>query len=203
MVGMEDKRDSRRTNLLFFAAGFIVSALLFLIIMLIFPLAKLGDLNLAGGSTSFSSVPFASVPVTISALFSPDAEDDLLALINSATKSIDIEIYTFSSDEVVSALIKAKNRGVNVRVIMEKRIIGKQNEETFVALSAAGVKVRWASTEFKLTHSKFMVIDGTRVLVGSHNLSKNALRQNREASVIFTGPEVSEFIKVFEEDWVR
>lgn len=192
-TAQEQKTQGRQ--LLFFAAGFIVAALLFLILILVFPLAN----SLEGsGSTSF-----ASVPVTISALFSPDAEDDILALINSATKSIDIEIYTFSSDEIVSALIKAKNRGVAVRVIMEKRIAGKQNEETFAALSQAGIAVHWASEEFKLTHSKFMIIDGTKVLVGSHNLSKNALRVNREASVIFSGPEVSEFVRIFEEDWIR
>lgn len=188
------EQQTQSRHLLFFAAGVIVAALFFLISILIFP---------PGDLTGGSAASFASAPVTISALFSPDAEDDVLTLINSATKSIDIEIYTFSSDEVVAALINAKNRGVKVRVIIEKRIAGKQNEETFAALSGAGIEVRWASKDFTLTHSKFTIFDGVKVLVGSHNLSKNALRKNREASVIFTGPEVAEFARIFEEDWIR
>ncbi len=139
----------------------------------------------------------------ISPVFSPYAEDSIIEMIDSAEETIDIEMYVLTSRDVIDALKRAHGRGVGVRVILEKRVIGGDNSEAFDALSGYGINVRWASENFKLTHSKFMIIDGRLVLVGSHNFSNSALTLNREASVIIekSPATINSFKMVFEEDW--
>src|SRR5258708_582753 len=53
-------------------------------------------------------------------------------------------------------------------------------------------------------HTKGMIVDGKRVLIGSHNWSKPGVTLNRDASLIFDDTEVSEyFSRAFEIDWRR
>ncbi len=135
-------------------------------------------------------------------VFSPEDGQEIIYLIDSAQRSIDIEIYVFSSRDVVDALQRAKDRGVDVRIILEEDVMGGENGEMFRELDSKGFSVRYASKAYKLTHSKFMIIDGNSVLVGSHNLSNSALFKNREASVIIRDSDVSgEFEEAFEKDW--
>ncbi|MFH2106893.1 MAG: phospholipase D-like domain-containing protein [Candidatus Micrarchaeota archaeon] len=141
-------------------------------------------------------------PTSVVAVFSPGAQQTIVDLIDSAGQSAYVEMYVFSSDELISSLVSAKKRGVDVRVIMEKHVMSEENTRTFERLKSAGIEVRWASESFKLTHSKFIIIDKKTVLVGSHNWSRSALNFNREASVIISNlPLVSEFLKVFDSDW--
>lgn len=138
---------------------------------------------------------------TVETVFSPEAEEEVLSFIRSAEESIDIEVYTFSSEEVAELLIQKHNEGVEVRVLMESRFSGGNNVEMYSLLREAGIDVKWASRSYKLTHSKFIIIDDKRVFVGSHNLSDSALEENREASVIIEGDVVKDFILAFEYDW--
>lgn len=136
-------------------------------------------------------------------VFSPYAQNTIIGVIDGAEKTIDVEMYVLTSADIVEALKRAHDRGVKVRVILERNVIGGENSRSFEALKDYSIEVRWASGQFKLTHSKFMIVDGKLVLVGSHNFSNSALTLNREASVIVEkSPAVIEaFRQVFEEDW--
>ena len=141
-------------------------------------------------------------PPQISTVFSPEDGQQILNFINSAQKSIDIEVYTFSSRDVVDALMDAKSRGVVIKIILEKHVIGGENDQIYHELLAKGFNVKWASSTFKLTHAKFIIVDGQAVLVGSHNLSNSALFKNREASVIIRESKtLQSFIDIFDNDW--
>lgn len=134
-------------------------------------------------------------------VFSPEDGGYILSFISSAEKTIDVEMYLLSSDDAINVLLAAKDRGVQVRVILERDLEGTPNYKAYDRLSAAGIPVRWASDKYALSHSKFIIVDGKLVLVGSHNLSNNALEKNREASVILSGTAVGEFEGIFEDDW--
>ena len=157
----------------------------------------------AGLFFSFILAPVFS-PAVITPVFSPENGDEIIYLIDSAQQSIDIEMYVFTSDEILAALERASSRGVRARLILEKRVISDDNERIFNELLSHGIIARWASEEYKLTHAKFIIVDGKLLLVGSHNFSNSAMYKNREASVIISDQKtVKEFIKVFEEDWVK
>lgn len=141
-------------------------------------------------------------PSSIVSLFSPGSEQEVLDMINSARDEIQLEMYILSSDKVLDALVDAKLRGVNIRVILEKNVLSDENLNSYSTLQNAGIEVAWASENFKLTHSKFMIIDKRILLVGSHNFSRSALNFNREASVIIENNKVIEdFLSIFEHDW--
>jgi len=54
------------------------------------------------------------------------------------------------------------------------------------------------------THTKGMVVDGKRVLVGSHNWSSMGVTNNRDASLIFENDKLAGyFAEAFEIDWDR
>ncbi|MBI5228656.1 hypothetical protein HY991_00990 [Candidatus Micrarchaeota archaeon] len=136
------------------------------------------------------------------AIFSPPAERELVEALGSARESIDAELFEFSSLALKQALVKAAGKGVKVRVLLEPRV--DYNIQTASYLKAHGISVKWASREFAYTHSKFAVLDGKKLLVGSINWSRSALTKNREAEVLVESISLAKrFLQVFEDDWKK
>jgi phosphatidylserine/phosphatidylglycerophosphate/cardiolipin synthase-like enzyme len=139
---------------------------------------------------------------SVAPVFSPNADSVVLPFVESAEHSIDAELYQFSNPHLKAALSDAVRRGVRVRLIMESRV--ESNYETAAFLQEKGVLVKWGSLDYTNTHSKYCVVDGKKVLVGSTNWSNRAMESNREASVIVSDPATAKsFLKAFEEDWVK
>ena len=161
-------------------------------------------LGIVIGVIAFALLSQTLAPVSIQTIFSPENGDEIISFIDSAKQSLDIEMYVFTSDKILQALKRASDRGVQVRIILEKRVINSDNQKNYNELKVYGVNVKWASQEYALTHAKFMILDGKTMLVGSHNFSENAMYKNREASVIIQSANVvDDFRKVFEEDWIK
>lgn len=136
---------------------------------------------------------------TVVPIFSPDDSQVTFDLIRNAKYEIKLEVYEFSYKPLADDLINAREHGVSVKVILESSVY--QNNNMFNYLLNNGIAVNWASSKFHNTHSKFMVIDDAIVLVGSMNWSENALKKNREASVIIYSEEVSsKFERIFDMD---
>ena len=151
--------------------------------------------------TDTPTVACADCDAHVKFVFSPDAQDDVISFIDSSQKTIDIEMYVFTSEDIIVKLSDAMKRGVKVRVILEPRIDDARQKKTFALLQELGANVRWASMSYKLTHSKFVIVDGKKALVGSINFSKSALNDNRETAVEVESEKVSELVSVFEVDW--
>ncbi|MBI5223308.1 phospholipase D family protein [Candidatus Micrarchaeota archaeon] len=148
------------------------------------------------------SLSFVQANSSIRPVFSPDDGNQIIHEIDLAQHSIDIEMFVFTSKETIAAIEAAEARGVQVRLIIEKRDSGEGNEATAAELKKHGVDVKYASTTYKLTHAKFLIIDGKEIIVGSHNLSFSALNKNREASLIVIDQSITrQFESVFETDW--
>ncbi|VVC04835.1 Cardiolipin synthase [Candidatus Burarchaeum australiense] len=153
-------------------------------------------------SAAPSLSPSASTCPAITAIFSPGGQDEIVPLIGSASSSLDVEMYVFSYQLLADELISAQARGVSVRVLLEPALSGDNaNLKMAETLRDGGVDVRWADPS-RTNHAKFLIIDGKRVLVGSHNWSWHAMNTNREASVLVEdAATVSEFGRAFEQDW--
>lgn len=140
---------------------------------------------------------------SVETIFSPGVGEDYVSLVDGARESIEVQLFQFSYSPLVDALVEAKARGVRVRVILEPRLGSpNSNLKTMELLRAGGVDARWARLDFDKTHSKFAVVDGKKVVVGSNNWSYHAMELNREAAVIIVDERVArEFLEIFEEDW--
>jgi putative Ig domain-containing protein/phospholipase D-like protein len=115
-----------------------------------------------------------------------DSQSQLLALINGAQHSLDIEQEEFSDTTLVNAIVADENRGVTVRVVIEdpSDYTSELNE-----ITAAGGKVTgYSSSTGYYIHAKTVIADyGTstaKAFAGSENFSSNSLNDNRELGLI-------------------
>jgi phosphatidylserine/phosphatidylglycerophosphate/cardiolipin synthase-like enzyme len=155
-------------------------------------------MGLLGGLVLYHLISVFFFAPTIVSVFSPYEGHEIVDMIDKADSTIDIEVYAFTSRDIVEALERAKQRGVKIRIILETI-----NREMHDELLYKGFDVRYAPNAYKTTHSKIMIVDGKKLLVGSHNFSNSALYKNREASVIISDMKtVNEFIEAFEYDWL-
>lgn len=102
--------------------------------------------------------------------------------INRANSSVHVLIYSFTLDAVRNALIDAKNRGVDVKIVMERSNANEKGSE-YQNLKNAGVDIR-LDTNSGLMHDKVAIIDGHIILTGSYNYSAAASTSNNENLVV-------------------
>jgi phosphatidylserine/phosphatidylglycerophosphate/cardiolipin synthase-like enzyme len=88
--------------------------------------------------------------------------------------------------QLLNELIKAKERGVDVRVLLERSeynsSLNEQNEFTCVYLESNGIDVQFDSPTIT-THGKLVIIDNREAFIGSANWSKSAIEENNEVNV--------------------
>lgn len=125
--------------------------------------------------------------------------------IAAARCTIDLNIYMLTDDAVFEALIDARERGVEVRVILEQHPYGMfgDQQEAFERLQAGGIDVRWAPAEFRFSHAKYFVVDGDVAVIMNQNLTGAAFNSNREFGVVMTDQAyVAQAEAIFEADWL-
>lgn len=147
----------------------------------------------------------------VSVFVEPDAgEAPLLTAIKGATRSLWVEVYEMTDNTVIGALEDAANRGIDVRVILDPQPFGGVSSQKLVdTLSAAGVKAQAASSIYRYTHEKMLLVDGATLYILTANLSRaglggNSVTKNREYGVIETDArDVAEVQAIFQADWDR
>lgn len=106
----------------------------------------------------------------------------IVGTIDSAVKDIRVQAYSFTSSPIVHALVTAQERGVNVKVIMDKSAL-TQYQRTANYLANHKIPV-WIDKRPAIAHNKVMVIDQTQVITGSFNFTKAAQFNNAENLLI-------------------
>jgi phosphatidylserine/phosphatidylglycerophosphate/cardiolipin synthase-like enzyme len=130
-----------------------------------------------------------------------NARQKLVALIDSATSTLDIEVEEFSdlnSTGVVNAVAQTAHRGVNVRVVLANGSPTSTQTQAINEIKQDGAHVvitgpssSSGTSTNPYIHAKAAVVDCTsttcaRGFVGSENFSGGSLGYNRELGVIFT-----------------
>jgi cardiolipin synthase A/B len=146
-------------------------------------------------------------PATHSLLVLPDdTAKPIIGAIDGARKSVRLKMFLFSDPDLVKAVIRARKRGVDVRVMLNpaRRSGESENAPTRKTLTEAGIKVLDTNPAFDVTHEKSMVLDEDAALVQSLNWDTKNLTQTRDYAVITREPaEVAEVAACFEADWAR
>ena len=122
-----------------------------------------------------------------------DSQTQLVALINSATTSLNVENEEMSDTAIVSALEAAAKKGVTVTITMTNSDNDYASE--FDALTSAGAQVSTYTGETPIyIHAKAIVADAgqsdQKVYVGSENFSSASLTENRELGIITTNSAI-------------
>ena len=136
-----------------------------------------------------------------------------LTEINFAKVSIYLVMYLVSVNpnqpeaqpsQLLNALVKAKDRGVDVKVILDQNInfesdsldeavLTNKNQQSYEFLKRSGVPVFFDESQ-TFTHSKTLIIDNKTVLLGSTNWSKSALTRNHETNLLVRSEELAKNI---------
>src|SRR5262249_7914635 len=162
--------------------------------------------------------------IKVKPLLTPDNEggvfsEAVLGLIESAKTSLLFQIPYIGMapnpkdgrgfiDELIMALTKKLKTLKDARVILRSgRSAGKRfSAPTHAAwfFKSKGVDIENQLRVIDDHHTKGMIVDGQRVLVGSHNWSKPGVTLNRDASLLFDDEEVATYYtEAFEIDWAR
>jgi len=112
--------------------------------------------------------------------FSPNggAADFIIGFIDRTNDHLDIAVYAFTHDEIAQAVIRAKQRGVKIRVLTDKLQASNAYADDEL-LESYGIPVR-RDTRSGLMHHKFAISDGYAIGLGSFNWSVSADTRNME-----------------------
>ncbi len=119
----------------------------------------------------------------------------LLNQINSSKYSIDIALYGWDNvPEIYNALLKAKSRGVKIRIVYDTNSY-YPDTKTLIALAEASS----TDTPKILMHNKFMIFDNKSVITGSMNFAKTGLSGFNSNCVLFINSK--EIAQIFQEEF--
>ena len=154
-----------------------------------------------------------------------------LEMINAAERTLDLQYYIFRGDEsgvlLTDALLRAADRGVRVRVLVDEGESVPGDEQLFRLAGHAGIEVRvfnpWCyrghnkvvrGAEYLLRHSrldyrmhnKLFVADGSVGLLGGRNIGDQYFQIDPESQfadddVFAAGPITRDLSSEFDEFW--
>ncbi|MCE4224456.1 cardiolipin synthase [Methylobacterium sp. C25] len=149
-----------------------------------------------------------------------EAYPAMLAAIESACTSVALSSYIFRDDEIgnafIAALVAAKARGAEVRVIIDGIGSGYFRPAAWRHLTRAGVPaglfmhsaLPWRMPFLNLrSHKKLLIVDGRVAFTGGVNISDgNRLASKpvwpiRDTHFRVEGPVVEQFAQAFAADW--
>jgi phosphatidylserine/phosphatidylglycerophosphate/cardiolipin synthase-like enzyme len=132
-------------------------------------------------------------------VWSPGAAAAVLALINGAHGSIDLENEELDYSPATAALCAAARRGVDVRIVMT---YSHDWRAALEHLASCGAHVRLYYGQTYYIHAKILEVGGAVALIGSQNLSTTSLDYNRELSIeVRSKPLLSQLARDFVSDW--
>ena len=132
----------------------------------------------------------------ISAYFSPQdktVEKALVPLIENAQSYIYLPVFVITHKKLTQALIDAKNRGVDVKIILDATSV-RSNHTTHEILREAGIPLKTENYAGKV-HNKSMIIDDKYVITGSMNFSNSGENRNDENCLVIENSDLAKFYK--------
>lgn len=150
---------------------------------------------------SVASAQPATIPSpTWRVYFSPGGEATyaVCQAINTATSTVLVQAYSFTSAPIAEALVKAHKRGVNVQVILDKSQ-RTQNYSSTDCLLNSGIPIK-IDAAHAIAHNKVIIIDNEIVVTGSFNFTKSAEEKNAENLLVIHNKQLA---LQYTENWRR
>ena len=134
--------------------------------------------------------------------------DKIVDKIRGSKKRVYLEVYILTEKRIISELLAAKNRWLDVRVILEKNVLWSPsiNNKTFKTLKDSWIEVYYASDKnYVFTHSKFFITDDSYI-IWTWNMSHSTFYKNKEFYVFDDNPKNLWILeRVFDDDtkWIK
>jgi phosphatidylserine/phosphatidylglycerophosphate/cardiolipin synthase-like enzyme len=178
--------------------------------------------NPSAGASASSAAPSGSIELVESAPIETtldhadvrDAADVWPEMIAAARSSIDVAQFYVSYapasrlEPVLAALEAAADRGVKVRLLIDKVFVATYPESIERLRKRRGVEVRIIDLKARglggraVLHAKYFVVDRKEAFVGSQNFDWRALEHIQEIGVRLADPRLaSSLATLFDGDW--
>jgi cardiolipin synthase len=135
------------------------------------------------GQSRFTTGVFRNVSVTT--FVSPDCSNEVfMEAINRAAGTVFVNMYEFASPSLGASLVTAKERGVDVRVLIEGGPVGgiSPSEKSLIwTVNRSGIPVfsmvssKTEHAPYRYDHAKYVIIDNNSLLLTSENFKNSGL----------------------------
>ncbi len=115
--------------------------------------------------------------------------------IKLAKKTIYVQAYTWTSQEISEVLVQMKNQGVKVQILLDKVNLNKNNALTLLQENGINVMVDYVPG---IAHNKIILVDDDITITGSFNFSRAADTKNVENVLKIQSKEVNE---IYLQNW--
>ena len=135
-----------------------------------------------------------------------DGAEAVVELIDQAREQLLLKQFKLQSEAVEAALLRAHQRGVHVRVMLNPHTSGgdRWNDDAYALFTSMGIAVAWTSEAFPVTHEKSMVVDQSHALIATFNLADKYFTATRDYGVVTSNQRaVQQVTAGFEADWQR
>jgi phosphatidylserine/phosphatidylglycerophosphate/cardiolipin synthase-like enzyme len=120
----------------------------------------------------------------------------IVAELGVAKSEVLIQAYSFTSKTIAKALLSAKERGVNIQIILDKSNL-RDNYSAADFTAHAGIPT-YIDAQHSIAHNKIMIIDNEVVITGSFNFTRAAEVNNAENLLVIRSKELA---KVYIDNW--
>jgi phosphatidylserine/phosphatidylglycerophosphate/cardiolipin synthase-like enzyme len=159
----------------------------------------------------FTQPSSTKVPATgdVEFAFSPNEGSEALVVkvIAAARSEIRMLAYSFTSAPVTKALLDARKRGVDVKLLVDYKNNVREDRSgkakaALGALAVAGIQIRTISV-YPIHHDKTIIVDRMHIETGSFNYSSAAAKANSEnVLVLWNNPRVAiGYLSHWERNW--
>ncbi|MBL0725518.1 MAG: hypothetical protein JJW01_00970 [Alphaproteobacteria bacterium] len=115
--------------------------------------------------------------------FTNQCEKETIKLINNSVKTIDIAVYSINNLNIVDSLIKAKEKGVKIRILTDRlQAFGRSSKVKLLHDTNFDIKIH---SKDRIMHHKFAIFDSSQAIEGSFNWTNSAATKNAEDCNIF------------------
>ena len=114
----------------------------------------------------------------------------IIKAIDASEREVLVQAYGFTHNGIAQALVRAHQRGVLVRVLLDKKS-ASSNRYVISVLQHAQIDVR-QDGKHAIAHNKVMVIDLNKVITGSFNFTNSAATRNAENFLILKSEDLAQ-----------
>ncbi|KAJ2800000.1 hypothetical protein H4R20_004224 [Coemansia guatemalensis] len=150
--------------------------------------------------------PHQRSEVYIRTFFFPSEESfgQLIGFLESAQRTLDICVFNITDNDVARAIIAAKERGVEIRIITDDEQLECRGNDVRRLQDDHGIPFKTDNDPDRFMHNKFAIIDRRAVWAGSYNWTVGARRSNNESAICTNDPATAQaFSGEFEDLWSK
>lgn len=133
-----------------------------------------------------------------------DGSQPIVQIIEQARRSVELNVYILSDNRVLAALRKAHDRGVKVRIILDRAPHGMglwQVVDEYKRITDMGITVHGTPQRFAYDRADY-ICNAKTCAIGTADYTAAGFNRNREYIIRFSNPDMVQAAReVFAADW--